>query len=132
MIALSCSEPPKGNSRWSLRLLADKVVELQYIDGISHEAVRQILKNELKPRRNQAEAIPPRQNGTFVAQTEQILELYKYLLYPGYPVVCMNESPKQFTYEAQNPILYSPSQTARHDYENYPPKMAKTLWDSLS
>jgi hypothetical protein len=44
LIALSCSEPPEGYSRWSLRLLADKVVELQYIDGISHEAVRQILK----------------------------------------------------------------------------------------
>jgi hypothetical protein len=44
LIALSCSEPPKGYSRWSLRLLADKVVELQYIDGISHEAVRKVLK----------------------------------------------------------------------------------------
>jgi hypothetical protein len=44
LIALSCSEPPEGYSRWSLRLLADKVVELQYIDAISHEAVRSVLK----------------------------------------------------------------------------------------
>lgn len=44
LIALSCSEPPKGFARWSLRLLADKVVELEYIDNISHEAVRRILK----------------------------------------------------------------------------------------
>lgn len=44
LIALSCSEPPSGYSRWSLRLLADKVIELQYIDAISHEAVRMILK----------------------------------------------------------------------------------------
>jgi hypothetical protein len=44
LVALSCSEPPEGFARWSLRLLADKVVELNYIDGISHEAVRRILK----------------------------------------------------------------------------------------
>lgn len=44
LVALSCSEPPEGFARWSLRLLADKVVELKYIDSISHEAVRGILK----------------------------------------------------------------------------------------
>lgn len=44
LVALSCSEPPEGFARWSLRLLADKVVELAYIDSISYEAVRRILK----------------------------------------------------------------------------------------
>ena len=44
LVALSCSEPPEGYLRWSLRLLADKVVELDYIDSISHEAIRRILK----------------------------------------------------------------------------------------
>ncbi len=44
LVALSCSEPPKGFSRWSLRLLADRVVELDYIDNISHESIRRILK----------------------------------------------------------------------------------------
>lgn len=44
LIALSCGNPPEGFSRWSLRLLADKVVELEYIDSISHEAIRRILK----------------------------------------------------------------------------------------
>ncbi len=44
LVALSCSEPPEGFSRWSLRMLADKVVELGYIDSISHETVRGILK----------------------------------------------------------------------------------------
>jgi len=51
LIALSCSEPPHGFARWSLRLLADKVVELNYIDSISHETVRRILK-----KRNQTVA----------------------------------------------------------------------------
>jgi hypothetical protein len=44
LVAVSCSEPPEGFARWSLRLLADKVVELEYIDSISHETVRSILK----------------------------------------------------------------------------------------
>lgn len=44
LIALSCSEPPEGYAKWSLRLLADKVVELNYIDCVSHETVRRILK----------------------------------------------------------------------------------------
>jgi hypothetical protein len=48
LIALSCSEPPEGYSRWTLRLLADTVVELEYIDEISHETVRQILKKRNK------------------------------------------------------------------------------------
>jgi transposase len=44
LVALSCSKPPAGYLRWSLRLLADKVVELQYADSISYETVRRVLK----------------------------------------------------------------------------------------
>ena len=44
IIAVSCSESPEGFSQWSLRMLADRVVELGYVDEISHETVRQILK----------------------------------------------------------------------------------------
>jgi hypothetical protein len=44
IVALSCSEPPDGFARWSLRLLADKVVELNYVDNISYETVRRVLK----------------------------------------------------------------------------------------
>ena len=44
LIAMSCSEPPVGYKRWSLRLLADKAVELEYVDQISYETVRQALK----------------------------------------------------------------------------------------
>jgi transposase len=44
LVALSCGKPPAGHARWSLRLLADQMVELQYVDSISHETVRSILK----------------------------------------------------------------------------------------
>ncbi|MBD0405498.1 helix-turn-helix domain-containing protein [Flammeovirga sp. EKP202] len=42
--ALACSTPPEGYSRWTLRMLADKVVELGYVDEISHTHVQEILK----------------------------------------------------------------------------------------
>jgi transposase len=48
IIALSCSPPPQGRSRWSLRILADKAIELRYIDSISHEAVGRLLKKRTK------------------------------------------------------------------------------------
>ena len=48
LIALCCSEPPKGFAKWSLRLLADKVVELKYAESISHETVRRVLKKRFK------------------------------------------------------------------------------------
>ena len=42
--ALACSEAPQGHAKWTLRLLADRLVELQVVDQISHEHVRRILK----------------------------------------------------------------------------------------
>jgi transposase len=44
LIALACSPPPLGRRQWSLRLLADRLVELRFIDGVSYETVRQVLK----------------------------------------------------------------------------------------
>jgi len=48
LVQLCCSEPPDGFARWSLRLLSDKMVELNYISSISHETVRTILKKRIK------------------------------------------------------------------------------------
>ena len=44
LVALACSEPPEGQARWSLRLLADKVVELEVVDDLSYQSVRRTLK----------------------------------------------------------------------------------------
>ncbi len=44
LVTLCCSDPPKGYAKWSLRLLADKMVELKYIDKISHVTVGNVLK----------------------------------------------------------------------------------------
>ena len=44
LVAMSCAEPPAGHAQWSLRLLADRAVELGHIDSVSHETVRRVLK----------------------------------------------------------------------------------------
>ena len=44
LVTLCCSEPPKGFAKWSLRLLADKMVELKYVPSISHVTVGNVLK----------------------------------------------------------------------------------------
>jgi transposase len=44
VIAVACTPAPEGHARWTLRLLADKVVELGFADTIAHETVRQVLK----------------------------------------------------------------------------------------
>lgn len=44
LVALTCSEPPQGRARWTLRLLSDHMVRLEYVDSISHDTVRRLLK----------------------------------------------------------------------------------------
>ena len=44
LVALTCSAPPEGHKRWTLRLLADRLVELQVVESVSYETVRQVLK----------------------------------------------------------------------------------------
>jgi transposase len=52
LVTLCCSEPPKGYAKWSLRLLAEKMVELKYVESISHVTVRSVLKKtNLNPGR---------------------------------------------------------------------------------
>ena len=50
LIALACSAPPKGKRRWTLRLLAGQMVELEHAESLSHEAVRRALKKTRSSR----------------------------------------------------------------------------------
>ena len=61
LIALACSAPPEGRARWTLRLLARRMVELAYVDTLSYETVRQILKKERPPTAPQADVVHPRE-----------------------------------------------------------------------
>jgi tryptophan 2,3-dioxygenase len=50
LVALTCSAPPEGHKRWTLRLLADRLVELQVVESVSYETVRQALKQTSSSR----------------------------------------------------------------------------------
>jgi transposase len=50
LVALACSKPPSGRGRWSMRLLADKLLELEIVDAISYETVRRTLKKTRSSR----------------------------------------------------------------------------------
>jgi transposase len=52
LVQIACSEPPEGRQRWTLHLLADKLVELEVVDSISHETVRKRLKKRVKTLAN--------------------------------------------------------------------------------
>jgi hypothetical protein len=71
----------------------------------------------LKPWRKQQWVIPPKENGDFVAQMEQVLDVYKRPYDPLRPVVCMDESPRQLIRETRLPLPNRPGTVTRHDYE---------------
>jgi hypothetical protein len=61
--------------------------------------------------------IPPLQNGDFVANMEKVLEVYKRPYDPAYPVVCMDESPKQLIKDTKIPVKATPGSAEKYDYE---------------
>ena len=78
LVAVTCGQPPEGSGRWSLRLLADRVVQLKIVDSVSHETVRQVLSdNEIKPWPKEEWCIPPNANAHFVYHMEDVLDVYK-------------------------------------------------------
>jgi len=61
--------------------------------------------------------IAPEQSSAFVAHMEKVLDVYKRPYDPDYPVVCMDESPKQLIAEERLPVLAKPGRLTRYDYE---------------
>ena len=118
LIALTCSPAPEGFARWSLRLLEEKVVELNIVEKASDNTIgRSSKKNALKPHRRRQWVIPPDANAGFVAAMEDVLETYQMPRDPDRPLVCLDETSKQMIVETRAPIPAKPGQSARHDYE---------------
>ena len=92
LIALACSPTPEGHGHWTLRLLAGKVVELGLAPSLSHETVRlHLKKNILKPWQKREWCIP-KVSAEFVANMEDVLDLYAEPYDPQRPVVCFDET----------------------------------------
>ena len=118
LVALTGGEPPEGRARWTLRLLADKMVKLEYVDNISHETVRQVLKkNKIKPWQKKEWCIPPEANAEFVCHMEEVLDVYQKPNDPAHPLICMDETSKQHIKEVRQPISVKPTEPERYDFE---------------
>lgn len=117
LVATACSKPPVGRARWTLKLLANELVELTEHDDLSPDTVRRRLaENDLKPWRQEMWCVPAI-DGEYVARMEDVLDLYAEEPDPDRPIVCFDESPTQLIGEARLPIPPQPGQLARYDCE---------------
>ena len=117
LVAVACSNPPAGRSRWTLQLLADEMVRLTVHDSVSDETIRRRLGElQLKPWLEKMWCIPE-VNAEFVARMEDVLALYAEQPDERRPVVCFDETPRQLIGEERIPIRAEPGKRARADYE---------------
>ena len=117
LIAIACSEPPEGRSRWTLQLLADALVARTDVDEVSADTVgRRLRENKLKPWQKKMWCIP-KVDAVFVSRMEDVLDLYAEPADPKRPVVCLDEAFKQLVSEKRVPIPRKPGQPERYDYE---------------
>ena len=71
----------------------------------------------MKPWKKQGWVIAPEGNSDFVAAMENVLDVYKRPYSTAFPVVCMDETPKQLIRETRTAISVAPGRAERHDYE---------------
>lgn len=118
LIALACRQPPKGYKGWSLRLLAREMVRLEYVEEVSHETIRQVLKdNELKPWLREEWCLPPKNDADFVYHMEDVLDVYQRPADTRFPLVCFAETPVQLVSETRTPLPMMPGKPKCYDYE---------------
>ena len=117
LVAVACSEPPAGQARWTLDLLAGEMVRLTSHETLSADTVgRRLAEMPLKPWQEKMWCIPT-VTPEYVARMEDVLDLYAEAPDPQRPVVCFDETPRQLIGEARVPIRAEPGKPARVDYE---------------
>jgi hypothetical protein len=118
LTALACSTAPEGYARWTLRLLADKLVELGLTEHISHTRVGELLAhNELKPWLKKQWCIGDLSTG-FLWRMENILDLYERPYNPHRPLICFDERPCQLLDNVITPLPVEPGTPQREDYHD--------------
>lgn len=117
LVAVACSKPPDGRSRWTLQLLADEMVRLTVHDSVSDETIRRRLAElQLKPWQEKMWCIP-KVDAEFVTRMEDVLALYAEPPDERRPVVCFDETPRQLIGEERVPVPAEPGKRRRFDYE---------------
>jgi hypothetical protein len=117
LVAIACSKPPKGRSRWTLQLLRDQIITLTDHEDLSIETIRRRLEEkELKPWQKKMWCIP-KIDADYVAQMEHILDLYAESPDKARPVVNFDEALKQLVADTRPPRRMKPGSPAKEDYE---------------
>lgn len=117
LVALACSDPPQGCARWTLKLLANALVEVIELPSVSRDTVRRRLHdNDLKPWQQKMWCIA-HIDGEYIARMEDLLDLYAEPHDPKRPVVCFDESPIQLIGEVRVPMVPKPGKRYRYDSE---------------
>lgn len=117
LVAVACSKPPDGRSRWTLQLLADEMVRLTVHESVSDETIRRRLGElQLKPWQEKMWCIP-KVDAEFVARMEDVLALYAEPPDERRPVICFDETPRQLIGEERVPVRAEPGKRRRYDYE---------------
>lgn len=119
IIAMVCSDPPKGCYRWTLDLIAEESEKRELIEGtISHEQVRIILQeHDLKPWQEKMWCIGEL-NEEYIQKMEDVLDVYARPYDEKMPVVCMDEKPVALIGDTRDRILAkNPGDILKKDYE---------------
>lgn len=118
IIATACSAAPKGYVRWTLNLLYNQMMVVLEDVSISRSTIgRTLVKNDLRPHLNEYWCIPPEEDAEFVANMEDILDVYQQSYDPKYPLWCMDEKPYQILGEAREPLPMRPGDLSKTDSE---------------
>jgi len=119
IIATACSPAPEGRIRWTLNLLYNQMtVVLEDNVSISRATIgRTLVKNDLRPHLSEYWCIPPTEDAEFVANMEDILDVYHQPYNPDCPLWCMDEKPYQILGERREPLPMRPGDIAKTDSE---------------
>jgi transposase len=117
LVSIACSKAPAGRSRWTLQLLADRLIALTDLESVSLETIRCRLKEkEIKPWQKKMWCIPTF-DADYVANMEEVLDLYSKPENPLEPVVNFDEAMKQIIADTRAPIPPRSGQVEKQDYE---------------
>ena len=117
IVAKACSKAPDGRANWTMTLLSEESAIILE-EPISRSTVCRILKrNEIRPHLTEYWCIPPEEDAEFVANMEDILDLYQMPYDPTRPLWCMDEKPYQLLGESREPIPMRPGDIKKIDSE---------------
>lgn len=115
IIAKACSSTPEGYARWTLTLLTNEM-KVALEEPLSRATIGRVLRNnDIRPHLSEYWCIPPEEDADFVANMEDILDLYQQPYDKDYPLWCMDEKPYQILDEARNPLPMRCGDIAKFD-----------------